>query len=203
MSLAEQDYQNKSGGQKWQGKKKFGCWIMPFMWKERTLAADCWADPNNARKRPHWFKGNAIAVAQTSSRKSEELLLINMSWGKYADQFEDKDDFDYEKSTIELKKDEHMLRIAVANKLETLATKHVSDNVSILEDPDIFVIGPIQPDERYKVALSIGYKMTEDEDKIVYEKYSKQIGFDIKIKSPDRILLEARMTRTNIGGANT
>ena len=270
MSLAGQDYKNKESGGKWQGKKKFSgnCHSCG---KKGHRASDCWADPKNAGKRPQWFKGNEIAgAAQTGGRKSDELQLVNMSWGDYADQFEEKDDFDYERATEELKNEkledeEHMLRMAVANKSVTFTTKRVNEDVSLLEDPDIFVIDtgatthstgngcgmtelkgaegrmtkvgngeristkaigklPVVMDDGTKAnisdlhlipgapfnlmsgtkLLSMGYKMIGDEDKIVYEKDGKQIVFDIKIKSPDGMLLAARMTRTNIevGGAH-
>jgi len=263
MSLVNQDTPSKNSGHQWQGKKGKFAGNCNSCGKKGHKAADCWADPKNAGKRPKWFKSpSEIAAAQAGSTKSEELQLVNMSWGQYADQFEEKDDFDYEAATLELKNDkqeasEAMLRMAVAN-------NRVTNDISLLEDPDIFVMDTgattnstgkqygmtnmrdangrkttVGNGERVKTQaigelpvklkdgstasitdlhlipgapfnlmsgtklLTKGYKMTGDEDKIVFEKDGHRIVFDIKIKSPDGMLLAARLTRTNteVGGA--
>jgi len=56
--------------------------------------AECWENPINADKRLKWYRPRtevAAAGRSESSNKdcSEELQLVNMQWGKYADEFED------------------------------------------------------------------------------------------------------------------
>ena len=65
--------------------------------KQGHMAKDCWMDPKNADKRPEWFKPSEVSAAASGEKqKSDELQLVNVRWGKYAEAFaEDDDDFDY------------------------------------------------------------------------------------------------------------
>ena len=90
MALTGQDGKNNAN----RNKKKFkgkchNCG------KEGHMARDCWKDPKNAEKRPAWYKGE-VSATSTDSKKSNELQLVNVSWGKYAEAFAEEDDINFE-----------------------------------------------------------------------------------------------------------
>jgi len=54
--------------------------------------AECWENPINADKRPKWYRPRTEVAAAGRSENSnnecsEELQLVNMQWGRYADEF--------------------------------------------------------------------------------------------------------------------
>ena len=242
--------------------------------KEGHMVRDCWNDPKNADKRPAWFKPSEVAAVCTKADKpSDELQLVNMNWGKYAEAFaEDDDDVDYKEELIimnESKTNNDVIQeqediMGTESALRTVVQDGGEKMMLLLEDPEIFVIDsgatthstgnsigminmknangsktrvgngakiatkaigslPFQDESGTKGGmggvhlipgapfnlisgtklLTMGYQLSGDENKIVYSKDDKCITFDIKIKSPEGMLLAARLKRTatEVGGA--
>ena len=124
--------------------------------KQGHMARDCWLDPKNASKRPDWFKGTEVNAAGASEeKKSTELQLVNINWGRYEAAFaeEDEESFSDDNVTTFGKNDDNdwCITCSEENKCETkndpvgateVALKAVNDKTSmeLLEDPEVFVI---------------------------------------------------------------
>jgi hypothetical protein len=119
--------------------------------KKYHMAKDCREDPKNADKRPAWYKkADEVAAAANTKNASNELQLTNISWGAYAEAFEeDDDDFENEIALFEQEKatrsshNEASVAPITETKTETLLKAAVANrnrNTSLLYDPEIFVL---------------------------------------------------------------
>ena len=147
MVLAAPIVKGKGNGNGKKGRFKGKCHNCG---KEGHMARDCWNDPKNADKRPAWFKPSEVAAVCTKADKpSDELQLVNMNWGKYAEAFaEDDDDVDYEEELIimnESKTNNDVIQeqediMGTESALRTVVQDGGEKMMSLLEDPEIFVI---------------------------------------------------------------
>ena len=84
--------------------------------KHGHKAVDCWSNPKNKDKRPNWFKPKEeVNSAAQQERKSEELQLVNISWGKYAETFAEEDEIDYKSELLQVKEEGKALDVAHGN----------------------------------------------------------------------------------------
>ena len=210
-------------------------------------------------KRPEWYKPKTEVGASGTDQKSDEMQLVNVSWGQYAEEFAEDKDINYhdEINEIILNKmnvtEEAMLKIAPAEK---------SLNTTILDDPEIWVVdtgatchgighsagmtnvhangSKTKMGNGVKVAsksigeipfqasnsgtkgtiggvhlmlgapfnlisgtklLLKGYMVTGDKGKLTYSKNNQKLMFDIKVNTPEGMLLAARLKRmaTEVG----
>jgi hypothetical protein len=56
--------------------------------KKGYKASVCWENPKNTNKRLSWHKLNGeVSATGKDVTKSKEIQLVNMHWGRYAEEF--------------------------------------------------------------------------------------------------------------------
>ena len=140
LALVGQNNTNETYTKK---KKKFNgkC---HYCGKVGHTKAECWENPINADKRPKWYRPRSEVAAAGRSENSnnecsEELQLVNMQWGRYADEFEDDiEDEEYEAAVEEMKQERIEFNTETALRM---AAEHGDKSmITLLEDPEVFVI---------------------------------------------------------------
>ena len=152
MALAGANGQKNNGQKNGKDGKKHFTGNCHECGKKGHMAKDCWLNPKNKDKRPKWFdeekfcKGKEISAGSAdNNKKSEELQLVNMSWGQYEEAF-DSEDEDKEEEEADIKKmEEEVVAIQAMRKEETRtetmlrSAVETGSGIKLLEDPEVFV----------------------------------------------------------------
>ena len=123
--------------------------------KKGHKARDCWLNPQNKDKRPKWWDENkhgrkatevTAGSADNTKKKSNELQLVNMSWGEYEEAFASDDENESILAEDDTKwMEDEIVAIQAARKTETRtetmlrAAVETGSGIKLLEDPEIFV----------------------------------------------------------------
>ena len=144
MALASTNEKGQSNSQKKSscnngGKAKFNgdCNLCG---KHGHKSTDCWENPKNADSRPKWWKPkNEVNAAAKDTKKSDELQIVNISWGKYAEEFEEEE-VDYKQALEEVHNGNVDLEKTDTEVLLRMAVENIQVNATILDDPEVWIV---------------------------------------------------------------